>query len=244
MTNNSTASIQFENLLGQRYLQISAGNPGGAPLRHGATIPESLTTDGLDLTSVFSGFQPLLAAFDPTQVNELTGSIIAVLQGESGSVSNLVDQTTTLTTNLAQRQTLIDQILDNLTPLLTNVNANDSQLGSLIDGLDHLVSGLAGQKDQIGGAVTGLSNLTTAASGLLKNVQPTLDQDLATLGSATGVLNSDQTQLDGVLKGPAELLQRPRQKRPVRAGCLAIYICDLTLNTSGPISVKLSPGVP
>ncbi|HLI53970.1 MAG TPA: MlaD family protein, partial [Acidimicrobiales bacterium] len=78
LTTHSVASIQFQNLLGQRYLQISPGSPGGAPLRNGATLPLANTRPGLDLTTVFTGFQPLLAALAPAQVNELTGSIIAV----------------------------------------------------------------------------------------------------------------------------------------------------------------------
>lgn len=243
LTTTSTASIQFENLLGQRYLQISAGPPGGSPLSSGATIPMSQTRPGLDLTTVFSGFQPLLAALDPKQVNDLTGSIIAVLQGESGAVANLVNQTAVLTDNLASRQTVIDQILDNLTPLLTNVNTQDSQLGNLIDGLDSLVNGLAGQRQQIGDAVTGLSNLTVNATNLLQNVQPTLDQDLGGLRSVTSELLANQPQLSAVIADLPALLNS-LDKVSSSGNYLAVYICDLTLNVSGPISVKLSPTVP
>lgn len=256
LTTNSTASIQFENLLGQRYLQIEAGAPGGAPLKSGATIPLARTQPGLDLTTVFSGFQPLLAALDPKQVNDLTGSIIAVLQGESGSVANLVNQTAVLTDNLASRQTVINQILDNLTPLLTSVNSHDQQLGQLIDGLDSLVSGLAGQHQQIGDAITGLSNLTVNAGNLLRNVQPTLDQDLGGLQSVTSELLANQTPLSSVIADMPALLNS-LDKVSSSGNYLAIYICDLTLNVvspnppsavpagfGGPISVKLSPTVP
>jgi phospholipid/cholesterol/gamma-HCH transport system substrate-binding protein len=243
LTNTSTASIQFENLLGQRYLQISAGPRGSQPLHSGATIPASRTTPGLDLTAVFSGFQPLLAALNPTQVNELTGSIIAVLQGESGAVANLVTQTASLTSNLAQHQDVINQILDNLTPLLTDVNSHDAQLGQLIDGLDTLVTGLAGQRQQLGNAVTGLSNLTTNASGLLNRVQPTLDHDITGLQNATGVLLQNQHQLSSVINDLPALLNS-LDKVSSSGNYLAVYVCDLTVQLSGPISVKLSPTVP
>jgi phospholipid/cholesterol/gamma-HCH transport system substrate-binding protein len=243
LTTHSTASIQFENLLGQRYLQINAGTPGGSPLASGATIPLSRTQPGLDLTTVFSGFQPLLAALDPKQVNDLTGSIIAVLQGESGSVANLVNQTALLTDNLASRQGVIDEILDNLTPLLTSVNTHDEQLGQLIDGLNSLVTGLAGQRQQIGDAVTGLSNLTVNATNLLQNVQPALDQDLGGLQSVTSELLAHQSQLSSVIADLPTLLNS-LDKVSSSGSYLSIYICDLTLNVSGPISVKLSPTVP
>ena len=247
LTTNAQARIQFENLLGQRYLEIDQGSPGGSPLRGGGTIPESNTTPGLDLTDVFTGFQPLLAALDPKQVNELTGSIIQVLQGESGAVSNLVDQTATLTSNLASKQQLINQIVDNLTPLLTTVNQNDSQLKQLIDGLDTLVTGLAGQRQQVGGAITGLSQLSTNTIGLLNGVQPALDQDLSGLETVTGILTQNQGQLDNqlgtALQGLPGLLNA-LDKVSSSGNFLSVYICDLTIATTNPISVKLSPGVP
>lgn len=247
LTTNALASIQFENLLGQRYLQISKGSSGGEPLHAGATIPERNTTPGLDLTAVFTGFQPLLAALNPGQVNELTGSIIAVLQGESGSVGSLIDQTAKLTSNLASKQQLINQILNNLTPLLTNVNQDDTQVRQLIDGLDTLVTGLAGQRQQIGDAVTGMSNLNGAATGLLDHVQPALDQDLSGLRTVTGILTQNQGRLDSelgtALQGLPGLLNA-LDKASSSGNYLAVYVCDLTIATTNPISVKLSPGVP
>lgn len=243
LTTTSTASIQFENLLGQRYLQISAGPPGGQPLHSGATIPESHTRAGLDLTSVFSGFQPLLAALNPTQVNELTGSIIAVLQGEGGAVANLVSQTATLTSNLAQRQAILDEVLDNLAPFLSTVNEHDSQLGQLIDAFDGLVQGLAGQRGTLGNALTGLSDLETNTSHLLDQVQPTLDSDIAGLEGVSGELYDNQTTLSNVI-GDLPAFLNSVDKVSSSGNYLAVYVCDLTLHLSGAISVRLSPTVP
>ena len=247
LSTTTTASIQFENLLGQRYLQIAAGAPGGAPLRAGATIPTERTHPGLDLTTVFSGFQPLLAALDPNQVNQLTGSIIQILQGESGAVGNLVNETAALTGNLASRQDVINKVLDNLTPLLTTVNAHDTQLSDLIKGLNSLVTGLANERGTVASAVTGASQLVTNTNSLLQNVQPTLDQDLSGLQGVTGELVANQGQILNQLGSvvhdlPALLFTL--NKVSSSGNYLAVYICDLTLNVSSPISVKLSPTVP
>lgn len=247
LTTNALASIQFENLLGQRYLQISQGQPGGSPLKSGSTLPVQSTTPGLDLTTVFTGFQPLLTALNPTQVNELTGSIVQVLQGESGAVGDLINQTAALTSNLASKQQLINQILDNLTPLLTSVNKDDSQLKQLIDGLDTLVTGLSGQRQTVGDAVNQLSNLDNSASGLLSAVQPSLNNDLAGLRTVTQILTNNQGQLNNelgtALQGLPGLLNA-LDKASSSGNFLSVYICDLTISTTNPISVKLSPGVP
>ena len=247
LTTDAQASVQFENLLGQRYLEVSQGAPGGSPLHSGDTLPEPNTHPGLDLTTVFTGFQPLLAALNPTQVNELTGSIIAVFQGESGAVGNLINQTAALTSNLASKHQLIDQILNNLTPLLTTVNQDDTQLTQIIQGFDQLATGLAGQRQQVGDAVTGLAHLNQAASGLLTNVQPALDQDLSGLKTVTAILTANQGKLDGelgtALQGLPGLLNA-LDKASSSGSFLTVYICDLTIGTTNPVSVKLSPGVP
>jgi phospholipid/cholesterol/gamma-HCH transport system substrate-binding protein len=263
LTTLTTATIAFENLLGQRYLDLCPGPSsvggcttttaaaGGLPLSHGATIPDTRTTPGLDLTAVFSGFQPVLSALNPTQVNELTGAIIAVFQGESGAINNLLTQVSSLTSNLVQRQTLIYSVVDNLTALLTTVNTKDSQIGQLIDGLDKLVTSLAGQRGQIGGAVDSLSSLTLHLSGVLGQSQPYLDQDISKLNGATGVILQNQNGLNSVLIDLPAFLNAI-DKVTSSGNYIAAYVCDLTIHTvspanptgNAPLSVRLSPTVP
>lgn len=250
LTTTTAARIEFENLLGQRYLEVDQGPNLGAPLKSGALIPDSRTTPGLDLTTVFTGFQPLIAALNPAEVNQLTGSIIAVLQGDSGAVADLVNQTATLTDNLASKQQVINQLVDNLTPLLTTVNQNDSQLAQLIDGLAKLVNGLAGEKNAVGGAVSGLAQLNDETNNLYNGVEPALDHDLQGLQNVTDELTTSQGQLNqtGIdlgtaLEGLPGLLNA-LDKATSSGSFLTVYICDLTIATTNPISVKLSPGVP
>ncbi len=251
LTTTTTATIDFENLLGQRYLALLPGPPGGHPLQGGATIPETQTRPGLDLTTVFTGFQPVLDALNPTQVNELTGSIIAVFQGESGAIANLLSQTASLTANLSQRQALIYDVVDNLTALLTTVNTKDTQIGQLIDGLDSLVTGLAGEREQVGNAVTGLSSLTANLSQTLSQSQPYIDQDISKLGNATTTLMNNENGLNSVLLDLPAFLNAI-DKATSSGNYLATYVCDLSIHTvspnqpsgGAPLSVKLSPTVP
>ena len=67
VTTTTRASIHFANLLGELYLDILPGAPGGTPLKPGGVIPVSQTTPPLDLTAVFDGFQPLFSALSPSR---------------------------------------------------------------------------------------------------------------------------------------------------------------------------------
>jgi phospholipid/cholesterol/gamma-HCH transport system substrate-binding protein len=205
-------------------------------------IPMSRTAPALDLTALFNGFQPLFAALSPDQVNQLTGSIIQVFQGESGTISDLVAKTASLTTNLADRQQVIDQVLVNLASLLNSVGAHDQQLGQLIDGFSGFVSGLAGQRAQIGSTIDGVRNLTATLSGILSQSQPTLDNDISGLATVTASLAANQQGIDAVLQGFPGFLTT-LNKVSSSGSYLSVFICNLTLNVQGAANISLIPGV-
>jgi phospholipid/cholesterol/gamma-HCH transport system substrate-binding protein len=242
LTTTTMAEIHFENVLGQRFLALVAGPPGGQPLKSGATIPLSRTQPALDLTGLFNGFQPLFAALTPKQVNQLTGSIIQVFQGESNTVSNLVSQTAALTSNLADRQKVIDEVLINLSNLLNSVGGHDQQLGQLIDQFSSFVNGLAGQRAQIGSTIDGVKNLTTTLSNILNQSQPILDKDINGLASATALLAANQQGLDRVLQAFPGFLTT-LNKVSSSGSYLSVFICNLTLQVQGQANISLIPGV-
>ena len=240
LTTTTLAQIHFENLLGQRFLELTAGPTPGVALPAGATIPVSRTVNGLDLTELFDGFQPLFSALTPAQINQLTGSLIEVLQGQGGTVGQLVDQIGALTNNLAARQQVINAVLDNLTPLLDTVSNHDAQLGQLISSLDTLVQGLAGERGQLGTAITSVGQLTSNLSNVLGQSQPALDSDITGLTTAAGTLAANQKDLNGVLGGLPGFLST-LVKVTSSGNFASVYICNLTFKAQGPLAVSLDP---
>jgi phospholipid/cholesterol/gamma-HCH transport system substrate-binding protein len=241
LTTTSLAAIHFENLLGQRFLAILPGRSGGRPLAPGGVIPQTRTTPAIDLTAVFDGFQPLFSALSPNQVNQLSGSIIDVLQGESGTVSDIVSQTATLTNNLADRQQVIDTLLTSLSSLLNTVGVHDTQLGQLIGNFDSLMTGLAGSRSQIGSAIDNLSTAESATSNLLNEAQPTLNEDIQTLSHAVQSLSANQKGLNGVLDGFPGLVTALTRIEST-GSWINVYLCNLTINVSGQLDISLIPG--
>ena len=242
LTTASTAAIHFENLLGQRFLALLPGSSGGAPLKPGSLIPLRQTTPALNLTAVFDGFEPLFSALAPNQVNQLTGSIIDVFQGESGTVSSLVQETAAITSNLADRQQVIDGLLDNLSTLLNTVGVHDTQLGQLIGNFDTLMRGLASSKSALAGAITNMSSLETTTSNLLNQSQPTLNEDIQLLAGDVQTLSADQKNLDGVLSGFPGLVNA-LTKIQSSGDWINVYLCNLTINVKGQLDISLVPGV-
>lgn len=252
-TTTTGAVINYQNLLGQRFVNLVPGAAAGEPMREGAVIPVERTQPGLDLTAVFDGFQPLFAALSPDEVNQLAGSIVQVFQGQSGTVESLFKQTAVITTDLADRQALVDSLLRNLAGLLDQVGSHDQQIGQLIDGFDALVTNLADDQQQLGDTVTGFSRLTTDVGSLLGQAQPALDSDIARLATVTGTLAQEQGALDGVVQGLPDLLAT--FAKPISSGSyLNAYLCNLSVrlrqpgvpddSPTVPLVLSLQPGVP
>jgi phospholipid/cholesterol/gamma-HCH transport system substrate-binding protein len=189
LTRGTIATIKYRNLVGERYLALSQGPGPATALRDGDTLARNHTQSALDLTVLFNGFKPLFAALSPQDVNELSGEIISVLQGEGSSINSLLSRTASLTSTLADRDQVIGRTITNLNTVLGTVDAHDKALGDLLDQLQRFVSGLAGDRAAIGSSLTNINNVTGETADLLTKGRPAIKADVANLGSLTTLLN-------------------------------------------------------
>ena len=197
----SIFAIKYQNLIGQRYLEIQRGNgPMNATLRPGATVPESQTRPPLNLTVVFNGFKPLFQALNPTDINQLSFEIIQVLQGEGGTVNSLLAHTASLTSTIADRDAVIGDLINNLNAVLDTVNTRADRLSGLIVSLQQLVSGLAADRVAIGSTLQPIADLTTTTAGLLAEARPPLRDDIVRLGQLSANLNDNRGLVENFLR--------------------------------------------
>jgi phospholipid/cholesterol/gamma-HCH transport system substrate-binding protein len=189
LTRGTLATIKYRNLVGERYLALSQGPGPATALRDGDILARDHTQSALDLTVLFNGFKPLFAALSPKDVNELSGEIISVLQGEGGNVNSLLSRTASLTSTLADRDQVIGRTITNLNTVLGTVDAHDKALGDLLDQLQRFVSGLAGDRAAIGSSLTNINNVAGETADLLTKGRPPIKADVARLGTLTALLN-------------------------------------------------------
>ncbi|EWC61597.1 MCE-family protein Mce1B [Actinokineospora spheciospongiae] len=193
------ATVKFRNLIGQRYISIDQGT-GSGTLPEDSVIPLDRTRPALDLTAMFNGFKPLFQALSPEDVNKLSLEVVQVLQGEGGTVDNLLTHVASLTTTLAQKDDVIGRVITNLNTVLGQVNSQGDQLSSLLLTTQQLVSGLAKDAKPIGDAISSIAELTTSTSDLLAQGREPLKRDIDALGQLSNTLANNTPQFESFLK--------------------------------------------
>lgn len=225
---NTSMVVRYQNLLGQRYLALAPGEGQSIPLKEKSTIPLSRTSPGFDLTALLNGFEPLFATLEPAQVNKLASSIISVLQGEGGTIENLLNQTAALSTTLADNDEVFGRIIDNLTPVLENLAAHGTEFDDTIDQVRALTTAVARERTTIGDSLDGLSELSDATAGLLTEARPDLARDLKTLSNLSQTIVKNRKEVGLVFdKLPLAL---GAFARPMSHGTwLNIYACNMAI---------------
>jgi virulence factor Mce-like protein len=195
------ATIRYRNLVGQRYVALAEGEgAGGRTLDQGGLIPVAQTRPALDLTTLFGGFQPLLQALSPADMNRLSYEVIQVFQGEGGTVEGLLAHVASLSSSLADKDAVIGDVIDNLTTVLGSVAARDQELSNLIVSLQEFVTGLAGDREVIFDSLQTIDELAVATTGLLEDARPPLAADIQGLGDLAGNLADTGDVLESFLQ--------------------------------------------
>jgi phospholipid/cholesterol/gamma-HCH transport system substrate-binding protein len=235
------AAIRYRNLVGQRYLAVGQG-PGavGATLPPGGVIPVARTTPALDLTVLFGGFQPLFQALDPAQLNQLSYEIIQVLQGEGGTIEQLLAHTASLTSTLAAKDAVIGRLVTNLNTVVGTLAQRDTQLSGAIGELRRLVSGLAADRTAIGQSLSGIDGLAAATADLLVKARPAIRSDVDELGRLSRNLNDSSAVVDGVLQRlPGKLATITRTA--TYGSWFNFYLCSLDGKVGLPTGAVFTP---
>jgi phospholipid/cholesterol/gamma-HCH transport system substrate-binding protein len=194
VTSTTSFAIRYRNLIGQRYLAVIDGPPGGVTQAKDSTIHDDRTSPALNLTRLFNGFRPLLQGLSPDQVNQLSYNLIQVLQGEGGTVDSLLTEVGSVTTSLGNRDQLIGEVIDNLNGVLGPLDAHDQQVSALIDNLQQFITGLSRDRGAIGRSLDSINSLADTTQSLLARARPDLKADVTHLGVLAEKLDSAKSR--------------------------------------------------
>lgn len=243
LTEGTTALIRWDNIIGDRYLELQEGAGGVTRLHPGQTIPVKRTEPALDLDVLIGGFRPLFRALDPVQVNALTGQLIQAFQGQGGAISSFLTQTAALTNTLADRDALIGQVIVNLNTVLGSLGDQSKQLDKAVTSLADIVDTLASRKTDISDSLAYSNAAAGSITDLLQRGRPGFKKTVAQSDRVTSIVAADHDYFDDLLNTLPDAYQA-LARQGLYGDFYTFYLCDVVLKLNGkggqPVYVKLA----
>ncbi|MGH3554447.1 MAG: MCE family protein [Mycobacterium sp.] len=230
---STRALIRYDNLVGDRFLEVTSGPGELRKLPAGATIDQRHTQPALDLDALLGGLRPVLKGLDADKVNTISSYVIELLQGQGGALSNLLADTNAFSSALGTRDQIIGDVINNLSAVLATVDDKGAQFSANVDQLQQLITGLAQGHDAVAGAIPPLAATTSDLTELLKGARRPLQ----------GVIENTRpiaTELDDRKAEVADDIEQLGEDylRLAALGAYGayfnIYFCTVSLKINGP----------
>ncbi|MGC0364392.1 phospholipid/cholesterol/gamma-HCH transport system substrate-binding protein [Rhodococcus sp. 27YEA15] len=232
LTESTEALVRYDNLIGDRFLELRQGSGSIVALASDSAIPVERTRPALDLDALIGGFRPLLQALDPEQVNDVSASLVAVFQDQGGTISDILAHTGALTATLADRDALLGSVVSNLNGALGIFSERQDQFDEGVDKLAQLISGLGEQSETIAASLTHIDASTRTVADLLEQTRPDIADDIAQLGRVAGQINQDTDYVDDLLSRLPVIYEK-LSRLGLYGDFFTFYLCDVTLKVNG-----------
>ncbi len=236
---STRAVIRYENLVGDRFLEITSGPGELRKLRPGATIDQQHTQPALDLDALLGGLRPVLKGLDANKINTISSYVIELLQGQGGALSNLLADTNAFGSTLGARDQAIGAVIDNLNAVLTTVDAKGAQFSASVDELQKLVTGLAQGRDVIAGAIPPLATTTSDLTDFLKRSRRPLQGVLENTRPIATEITDRMPEVNNDVEQLGEDYLRLSALGAYGA-YFNIYFCSVTIKINGPAGSDIS----
>ncbi|AHH16119.1 MCE family protein MceB [Nocardia nova SH22a] len=157
---NSHLAIRYQNLTGQRYIDLQQEPKPGTRLPGGHTVGIDHTVPSFDVTSMFNGLKPVLATVSPEAINQFSASMVALIEGDGTQVEPAMAAIGRLASYVDNRQQVIGTLIHNMSDLSDRVGGRVHYLVPLLARLSDIFQEL---QTNIGG----LAQFAMAAPSVL-----------------------------------------------------------------------------
>ncbi|MGH3677508.1 MAG: MCE family protein [Mycobacterium sp.] len=230
---STRAVVRYENLVGDRYLEITSGPGELRKLPPGATIAKDNTQPALDLDALLGGLRPVLKGLDGSKINEVSNAVIELLQGQGGALSELLSTTSAFTQNLAARDQLIGDVINNLNTVLGTIDEKGAQFDASVDQLQKLITGLAEGRDPIAGAIGPLASAENDLTEMLESSRRPVQGVIENVRPLAQRLDERKGDVNKVIEPLAENYLRLNALGAYGA-FFNIYFCSVRIKINGP----------
>ena len=230
---STRAVVRYENLVGDRYMEITSGPGELQKLPAGSTLSTANTQPALDLDALLGGLRPVLKGLDGNKVNEVSNAVIELLQGQGGAIQNMLASTSSFSQNLAARDQLIGDVITNLNTVLGTIDEKGEQFNASVDELQKLITGLAENRDPIAGAIAPLATAENDLTEMLKASRRPLQGVIENARPLMQRMDERKADINKVIEPLAENYMR-LNGRGAYGAFFNIYYCSIRMKINGP----------
>lgn len=188
---DTNAAVRYQNLLGQRYVELVQPATPGKRLAAGATIPLEKTIPSFDVTKLFNGFRPIFQTLDPAQFNLLGENLLRIIQGDETGVGPFLHDLGAISKLAVDRQAVLKVVITNLAQISQDLRGKSQQLFHLIATLNDVVTKFTSEGSEFADALE-------EELPVLRNVVHLLQYSERIFDASTGPLYDLLTRLDVV----------------------------------------------
>ncbi|OBK79110.1 MCE family protein [Mycobacterium sp. 1164985.4] len=231
LTTGTRAAVRYLNLVGDRYLELVDGPGSTRVIPTGAQIPVERTEPALDLDLLLGGLKPVIRGLNPTDVNQLTGALLQIFQGQGDTLDSLLNRTSSFSNTLADNNAALEQLIDNLDSVLATLGREGERFSGALDRFERLATELAADRVTIGTAIDSLSTGTASVAQLLSGARPPLAATVDQLNRLAPQLDEGKGQIDVALQRAPE-----NYRKLARVGSYGsfvnYYLCGITIRVT------------
>ncbi|OBI76820.1 MlaD family protein [Mycobacterium asiaticum] len=145
---STIAAVRYQNLLGQRYVELVQPPAAGDRLPPGSAIPVGQTVPSFDITRLFNGFRPVFQTLDAAQLNRFGENLLRLIQGDDSGIGPVLRDLDAISKYAVNRQAVITVLLRNLSALSHDLGGKSQQLFHLIDALTDALNTFTSRAEQ------------------------------------------------------------------------------------------------
>ena len=230
---STRAAIRYQNLTGDRYLEVLAGPGELRKLRAGGTIPRSNTEPALDLDALLGGLRPVLKGLNGAKVNQVSNALIELLQGKGATLSTVLANTAEFTQTITSHDQLIEQAIDNLTSVLSAADQKSNELSTSVDQLQQLITALNRGRDPIANALPPLADAQRDLTDVLSTARRPFRAIIDASGPLATALDDRKKDVNATIEPLAEDYLR-LSALGAYGSFFNIYFCSVKIKINGP----------
>lgn len=197
ITSKTTAAVRYQNLLGQRYVELIGAEQGKT---QGALTQVALdkTIPSFDVSTLFNGFKPVFDTLNANEINELQSNLLRVAQGDGRGISPVLKQIANITAYGNQRSEIITNIVTSLGQVSDQLEGRSAEMVELVDKLGSIVDAFSRVSDRLRESLREVNRSMSKTVLTGEQLESTYDQSFATIYQR---LAREPGELEGLLNG-------------------------------------------